>query len=101
MTPRKRGRKTGAKKTGGRKKGTPNKVTLPLRDFITIFLTENQHKISADFKKLTPYQRIQIFERLAKYSLPTLQSIDANINVDKLNDDQLGVLINQIKQTLK
>lgn len=100
-TPKTGGKKKGSPKTGGRKKGSPNKITLPLREFITNFLTDNQHVIKADFKRLTPFQRIQIFERLTKYSLPMLQSVDAKIETDKLTDEQLALMINQIQMNLK
>ena len=100
-TPRTGGKKKGTPKTGGRKKGVPNKATLPLREFITNFLTENQNTIKSDFKKLSPYQRIQIFERLTKYSLPMLQSVEATIDTDKLSDEQLALMISQIKNNLK
>lgn len=101
MEQKKRGRKPGMKKTGGRKKGVPNKATLPLREFITNFLTENQNAIKADFKKLSPYQRIQLFERLTKYSLPMLQSVEATIDTNKLSNEQLALMIAQIKTNLK
>lgn len=99
-TPKTGGKKPGALKTGGRKKGARNKVTLPLREFITGFLTENQATIKSDFKKLSPYQRIQLFERLTKYALPMLQSIEATVDVNKLSDEQLALMIHQIKNNL-
>lgn len=100
-TPKTGGKKKGAPKTGGRQKGVPNKATLPLREFITSFLTDNQETIKSDFKKLSSYQRIQIFERLTKYALPMLQSIEATVDTNKLSDEQLALMITQIKTNLK
>ena len=41
-----------------------------LRDFITEFLEENTERIKKDFELLEPKDRIVLFEKLLKYSLP-------------------------------
>ena len=47
-------------KTGGRKKGSTNKATGNLRQFITEFLHNNKETLLSDFKKLPPKDRVLI-----------------------------------------
>ena len=59
---------------GGRPKGVPNKATGSLREFINELVNENREQVKEDFKALEPKDRIAMFEKLLRYSLPTLQS---------------------------
>jgi hypothetical protein len=59
----------------GRPRGVPNKVTTDLRQCITNFLEDNWEQIQRDWQDLEPKDRIVLFEKLLKYVLPTLQSI--------------------------
>lgn len=70
----------------GRPKGKPNKATGDLRQWINNFIEDNRDQIIQDWKKLEPRDRIILFERLLKYSLPTLQatSLTAEIGIDKI-----------------
>jgi hypothetical protein len=89
------------KKTGGRVKGTPNRVTGALRDRITLFLEENWTKLEADFETLEPLQRFQLFEKLLQYSLPKLQTISHDLELRKkleaLSEDELDSIIERMK----
>ena len=58
----------------GRPKGVPNKATGSLREFINELVNENREQVKEDFKALEPKDRIAMFEKLLRYSLPTLQS---------------------------
>ncbi|MDO4783394.1 MAG: hypothetical protein Q4A09_09300, partial [Capnocytophaga felis] len=71
-------RPKGTTKTGGRQKGTPNKATGDMRKWLKSFLDQNQEQIEKDFKALEPKERIQAFERLLQYTLPKMQTMDAN-----------------------
>lgn len=67
---------------GGRRKGVPNKATIELRQWISNFIDDNREQIQKDWQKLKPKDRIILFEKLLKYRLPTLQSIE-NENYNK------------------
>lgn len=69
-----------------------------LRDFITEFLEENTERIKKDFELLEPKDRIVLFEKLLKYSLPTLQATTLSTNLDKLSDTELDTIIEELKQ---
>lgn len=85
------------KKTGGRKAGTPNKVTTDLRQWINNFINNNRKQIQQDWQQLEPKDRIVLFERLLKYTLPTLQSTSLDIDIESLNDEQLDYIIERLK----
>lgn len=58
------------KKTGGRKKGTPNKNTQPLRDWFLSLIDENRTQIKKDLQTLDPKERLQWIEKILPYVLP-------------------------------
>jgi hypothetical protein len=84
----------------GRPTGTPNKATKPLRETITDFVSNNWQQVENDFKVLEPKDRLLFFEKLLKYSLPTLQAINVTSDLEKqlegLSDEQLETLMNKI-----
>lgn len=82
----------------GRPKGAANKSPVDLRESITHFLSGNFKKIEADINKLKPIDRVRYYIALLPYSLPKLQTIEMNTfsNLEKLSDDQLDKIINQI-----
>ncbi len=89
-------RQKGTPKTGGRKKGTPNKTTKELRKWISELLDENREQIKEDLKAVEPYQRIMIFEKFLSYTVPKLQSVEANIDLSNLTDEQIDEIIKKI-----
>lgn len=69
-------------KTGGRKPGTPNKVTKDLRERINDFLNDNWEQIETDFAGLEPDKRVLLFERLLQFAVPKLKTVQ-NIGIDE------------------
>ena len=64
------------KKTGGRVKGTPNKLTALNRKAIEGVLADYNRSglFTQDFLSLEPKDRITIAERLIQYTTPKMQS---------------------------
>ncbi len=77
-------RQKGTPKTGGRAKGTPNKVTCTIKQFITQLIDDNRQQIIDDLNKLQPFQRLSVLERLLAYVIPRQQpaSQDAIIEAE-------------------
>jgi len=90
----------GTQKTGGRAKGTPNKVSTDLRTWINELLDGNRRQIAKDIKQLEPQQRVMIFEKLLSYAVPKMQSVEAKIDLNKLSEGQLDVIINELTKNL-
>jgi hypothetical protein len=68
----------------GRPKGTPNKVTSSLRDWIIELIDGNRNEVEKDLKKMEPKDRLIILERLIQYVVPKQQSfsIEAQIQAE-------------------
>jgi len=81
----------GTPKTGGRKKGTPNKTTAQFRDAVKKFLNDNWGTLQDDFEAMEPYQRVTFRDRLLRYVLPEA------LNPEKLTEQQLMELYEFIK----
>lgn len=81
------------KKTGGRKKGTPNKVTSTLRNVITDIVDDyyNSETFQEDIAKLRPKDRVEMMEKLTVYVVPKLQTtnIDMSSEGKKTIEDKL------------
>lgn len=70
------------RKTGGRKKGTPNKTTALGKEVIANLLNEYSSSglMSADFMSIEPKDRLMIAERLMQYTIPRMQSTSVDIS---------------------
>lgn len=72
-------------KTGGRKKGTPNKQK-PSQQIIHGILTQTvgeyfeSDEFAADMAQLEPKDRLMVMERLAQYILPKQQAQKVEMN---------------------
>ena len=69
---------------GGRPKGTPNKVTTTMREWVAGLLDNNRSRLEEDFKRLSPKDRLLIAERLLHYVLPKQQAISGSIETKQL-----------------
>lgn len=80
------GRQKGTIKTGGRQKGSPNKVTSAVKECISKMLTDytNSETFMKDFAELEPKERLMIAEKLMNYVVPKMQSVAVeDVNKDK------------------
>jgi hypothetical protein len=84
----------------GRKKGSKNKVTADLRAAITEFLQGNFAMVETNFKSLQPGQQIKFYIDLLGYAIPKLQNTTLQSDLDRLTDDQLQKLADQIIKNL-
>lgn len=69
------------KKTGGRKKGTPNKSTTLGKEVIVSLLADYSASglMTSDFMALDPKDRLVIAERLMQYTMPKMQATAIDI----------------------
>lgn len=67
----------GLGKTGGRKKGTPNKVTVERKALIASFVEEEWEDFKENFRAITdPEKKCSIFMQMMAYYAPKLASVD-------------------------
>jgi hypothetical protein len=81
----------------GRPVGASNKSTNKLRDWITDFLDNNKERVREDWLLLEPKDRIVLFEKLLKYSLPTLQATTISTEFESMTDTDLDKIITELK----
>jgi hypothetical protein len=63
-------------KTGGRNKGTPNKVTTELRVRISNFLDAKFDTILDEFNELEPKDKVNLYLKLIEYVIPKMRSFE-------------------------
>ena len=71
----------GKPKTGGRKKGTPNKATDRAREAIAEFVDANADKLAEWLTRVAeddPKGAIDSFTKIAEYHMPKLARVDSN-----------------------
>ena len=80
------------KKTGGRQKGTQNKVTTVTKEILSDMLGDYLESglMTADFLALEPKDRIQRADKMMQYILPKMQStsVDFNNKATKITIEQ-------------
>jgi len=83
----------------GRKLGTPNKTTEELRDMIKSIIETHfdLDTIEADLKKLDADKRLNLMVKLLEFTIPKLRSTEVTSELEKLTDEQLDKIIDQIK----
>ena len=64
-------------KTGGRQKGTPNKITSEIRDRISVLVSGTMDSI--DISTFTKMEKIKLLQVLCQYIITKLQSADYQI----------------------
>lgn len=65
----------GKGRMGGRKAGTPNKVTGTVKEWIAAVIDGNREQFEKDLEKLEPGERVRIISNLLQYVTPKMQSI--------------------------
>lgn len=85
------------RKTGGRKKGTPNKATVLGKEAIVSLLADYSQSglMSDDFLALEPKDRLFIAEKLLQYTMPKMQATAIDLAAgdrEKTIEDRLAEL---------
>ncbi len=63
----------------GRPKGTPNKITQDMRQWLAAVIDDNREQIVEDLQALEPRDRLMILERLMQYVIPKQQAVSADL----------------------
>lgn len=83
------------KNPNGRPKGTPNRTTAEMKEFIASVLSENLDRMREDFDKLSPATRWTLWEKFGKYVMPTLAQ--TNVNAEVSGDINIKVVFEDPK----
>lgn len=67
------------RKTGGRKAGTPNKLTFETRQLLVNLLSDEFQNLPSLLNKLTPEARIDAICKLTKFALPAVKPVSTGV----------------------
>ena len=84
----------------GRPKGKPNRVTGEMRIWVQGLIDQNRETLEADLLALEPQQRWMVVEKLMNYCIPKQSSIEADLSIPDLTNEQLDFIINRISEGL-
>lgn len=90
----------GRGRIGGRSKGTPNKVTSTIKDWISQIIDDNREQVEKDLRRLSPKDRLQVFEKLMQYVIPKQQSVRADIDLSKLSETQIDLIVEELTKNI-
>ena len=80
----------------GKPKGTPTKKNRELREWVQKFLERKTYDLERSWKELKPEQKFALFEKLLGFALPKPQSIDLNVEMERLSEEQLDQIIERL-----
>ncbi len=86
------------RKTGGRQKGTQNKVTGLTKEMINNVLAayHDDGRLAKDFYELEPKERLDVFIKLMGYILPKPQTVAVDVKTS--SDDSIIEWLNKLAQ---
>lgn len=67
-------------KYGGRKKGTPNRLTKEVRAVLKELVFDEISQVQSHFEKLDPKERIELLIKLMPYVCPKINTANYNLN---------------------
>lgn len=86
------------KKFGGRKAGTPNKITVNTREALRTFLGAQQREVEKAFKKLSPKEKVFAYTRLLPFITPQYSAV--NFSLKNMTEEDLQHIVDHLKTTI-
>ena len=80
------------RRIGGRKKGGRNIITRRVKESLADLIDDNMEKLQTDLNNLTSHQRVLVLSKLLKYVIPINQKLHTDIDISKLDNDQIEEL---------
>lgn len=72
----------GKGRIGGRAKGTPNKITSTVKEWILGVVNGHRVQFEKDLDKMEAWERVRVITNLLQYVTPKMQSVSAEEMVD-------------------
>jgi len=103
-----RAKNDGRGRLGGRAKGTPNKTTSTVKEWLTGLVDSNRKQIEKDLKAMEPAERVKLIAQLLNFIVPKQQavSVEASIQAEyaemsKLLQNAPDEVIDKIAERIK
>ena len=85
----------------GRPAGAKNRSSISIKENFQKLIENNLELLDSDIKALNPKDRIRAITELAKFVVPTLRQIDADVTtktdlswLDEYSNDELELILN-------
>ena len=76
-----RSKNDGRGRLGGRAKGTPNKATSTVKEWLTQLVDANRKQIEKDLKGMEPGERVKAIAQLLNFIVPKQQAVSVEASI--------------------
>lgn len=87
-----RSKNDGKGRLGGRAKGTPNKITTDLKEWITEILKNGEGLFAEHLNSLEPREYVKVYVGLLNYVVPKQQSVSVDAQAEVKQQEQNKIL---------
>ena len=71
-----------------------------LRSWFSKLIDKNRDQIQRNLTALPSKERLQVLEKFMQYTIPTMQNAEAKLDLDKLRDEQIDQIVNELAENL-
>lgn len=97
-----RSKNDGRGRLGGREKGTPNKITAELREWVQTLLSDGRGKFVESMAELPASEYVRIYAAMLSYALPKMQAVSLEADIThQQQEPEKQLSMAEIRQLLK
>ena len=71
-----------------------------LRSWFSKLIDKNWDQIQRNLTALPSKERLQVLEKFMQYTIPKMQNAEAKLDLDKLRDEQIDQIVNELAENL-
>ena len=71
-----------------------------LRSWFSKLIDKNRDQIQRNLTALPSKERLQVLEKFMQYTIPKMQNDEAKLDLDKLRDEQIDQIVNELAENL-
>lgn len=71
-----------------------------LRSWFSKLIDKNRNQIQRNLTALPSKERVQVLEKFMQYTIPKMQNAEAKLDLDKLRDEQIDQIVNELAENL-
>lgn len=71
-----------------------------LRSWFSKLIDKNRDQIQRNLTALPSKERLQVLEKFMQYTIPKIQNAEAKLDLDKLRDEQIDQIVNELAENL-
>lgn len=71
-----------------------------LRSWFSKLIDKNRDQIQRNLTALPSKERLQVLEKFMQYTIPKMQNAEAKLDLDKLRDEQIDQIVNELAEHL-